>query len=291
MFKEERLKRATIFILVAMITGAGCTKQDDTEVSEPVAAAPEVEETADGDGPNAYYEYLWCNEGEDFSQEKLAELTQNWNAVIDGMDAPALAAFGYIPRDVEMEDYDGLWALRWESKSDSAAGWEAYAASEAGQAHEATYASVLACGSEVGVDRFGFNAYIPQAIPASFTGEPAPYFLTNTFCAFNDGKGPEDLRTVVMEEYLPLLATASEANPESSYWFMIGAPDFEERVSGPYDFNWINYWQTAQEGEASSTAFAASEEGQAIMTSMGEVATCQDPQAWDGYLIRSNVDA
>ena len=128
-------------------------------------------------------------------------------------------------------------------------------------------------------------------MPASFTGEPSPYFLTNTFCAFNDGKGPEDLRKVVMGEYLPLLAAASDANPESSYWFMIGAPDFEERISGPFDFNWINYWQTVQEGEASSTAFAASEEGQAVMASLGEVATCQDPQGWDGYLIRSNVDA
>ena len=281
-----------VCLLVVMLMGVGCAKQnDDMGGTEPIAAAPEVEETAASDGPDAYYEYLWCNEGEDYSQEKMAELTANWNSVIDGMDAPALAAFGYIPRDAEMEGYDGLWVLRWNSKSDSAAGWEAYAASEAGQAHEATYASVLSCGNEVGVDRFGFNAYIPQPMPASFTGEPSPYFLTNTFCAFNEGKGPEDLRSVVMGEYLPMLAAASEANPESSYWFMIGAPDFEERVSGPYDFNWINYWQTVQEGEASSTAFAASNEGQAIMASLGEVATCQDPQGWDGYLIRSNVDA
>ena len=281
-----------VCLLVVMLMGVGCAKQnDDMGGTEPIAAAPEVEETAASDGPDAYYEYLWCNEGEDYSQEKMAELTANWNSVIDGMDAPALAAFGYIPRDAEMEGYDGLWVLRWNSKSDSAAGWEAYAASEAGQAHEATYASVLSCGNEVGVDRFGFNAYIPQPMPASFTGEPSPYFLTNTFCAFNEGKGPEDLRSVVMGEYLPMLAAASEANPESSYWFMIGAPDFEERMSGPYDFNWINYWQTVQEGEASSTAFAASDEGQAVMASLGEVATCQDPQGWDGYLIRSNVDA
>ena len=282
--------KKTIFVLALMITGAGCAKQEDMEAAAPVAAVPEVEEMAASDGPDAYYEYLWCNEGEDYSQEKFAELTANWNSVIDGMDAPALAAFGYIPRSAEVEGYDGLWVLRWNSKGDSVAGWEAYAASEAGQAHEATYASVLSCGNEVGVNRFGFNAYIPQPMPASFTGEPSPYFLTNTFCAFNDGKGPEDLRNVVMEQYLPLLAAASEANPESSYWFMIGAPDFEERVSGPFDFNWINYWQTVQEGEASSAAFSASEQGQAVIGSMGDVATCQDPQAWDGYLIRSYAE-
>ncbi|MDA0897206.1 MAG: hypothetical protein O3A71_10365 [Proteobacteria bacterium] len=285
------MMRATIFLLAVILMGAGCAKQDDAEVTAPVVADSEVNETAAEDGPDAYYEYLWCNQGEDFSQDKLAELTANWNAVIDGMDAPSLAAFGYIPRGAEMEAFDGLWVLRWDSKSDSAAGWEAYAASEAAQSHEATYGSVLVCGSEVGVNRFGFDAYIPQPMPASFTAEPAPYFLTNTFCAFNDGKGPEDLRKVVGEQYLPLLAAVSEANPESSYWFMIGAPDFEERVSGPFDFNWINYWQTVEEGEAAMTAFAASEDGQAVMASLGEVATCRDPQAWDGYLIRSNVDA
>jgi len=289
------MRNITFFVAI-LLMGTACSQKDDVQeegmdATPVVAVAPAVTETESVSDPDAYYEYLWCNQGDDFSQEKLAELTANWNSVIDGLDAPALAAFGYIPRDADIEAYDGLWVLRWNSKSDSAAGWEAYVASEAGQAHEATYASVLACGNEVGVNRFGFNAYIPQAMPASFTGEPAPYFLTNTFCAFNDGKGPEDLRKVVMGEYLPLLAAALETNPESSYWFMIGAPDFEERISGPFDFNWINYWQTIQEGEASSTAFAASEEGQAVMVSLGEVATCQDPQGWDGYLIRSNVDA
>ena len=159
--------KKTIFVLALMITGAGCAKQEDMEAAAPVAAVPEVEEMAASDGPDAYYEYLWCNEGEDYSQEKFAELTANWNSVIDGMEAPALAAFGYIPKGAEVEGYDGLWVLRWNSKGDSAAGWEAYAASEAGQAHEATYASVLSCGNEVGVNRFGFNAHIPQPMPAS----------------------------------------------------------------------------------------------------------------------------
>jgi hypothetical protein len=53
------------------------------------------------------------------------------------------------------------------------------------------------------------------------------------------------------------------------------------------DFNWVNYWQTAEEGEAASAEFAASEAGQAMQASFNDVATCQDPQPWDGYLIRS----
>ena len=289
------MRNITFFVAILLV-GTACSQKDDVQeggmdATPVVAVTPELTETESVSGPDAYYEYLWCNQGDDFSQEKFADLTANWNSVIDGLDAPPLAAFGYIPRDTDMEDFDSLWVLRWNSKSDSAAGWEGYAASEAGQAHEATYASVLACGNEAGVNRFGFDAYIPQPMPASFTGEPAPYFLTNTFCSYNDGKGPADLRAVVMEEYLPMLAAGAELNPESSYWFMVGVPDFEERVAGAFDFNWINYWQTAQEAEASSTAFASSEEGQAMMVSLGEVASCQDAQAWDGYLIRSNAEA
>ena len=65
------MKKA-IFVLAVMIMGVGCTKQDDMEVTTPAVATPAVEEVTASDGPDAYYEYLWCNEGEDFSQEKLA---------------------------------------------------------------------------------------------------------------------------------------------------------------------------------------------------------------------------
>jgi hypothetical protein len=271
-----------------LLAAAGCAKQEEVAATVPEVAEAAPTEAAANE-PDAYYEYLWCNQGDDFSQEKMTELTANWNSVIDGMEAPALAAFGYIPKGWETEDYDGLWVLRWGSKEDSAAGWEAYAASEAGQAHEAAYDSVLACGSEVGVDRFGFASYIPHAMPASFTGEPAPYYLTNMLCSLNEGKETADLRATVMDGYLPMLAAGAEANPDSSYWFMLGAPDFEVNPEASFDFNWINYWQTAEEGEASSAAFAASEEGQAMMATFNEVMTCQDQQPWDGYLIRSNA--
>jgi hypothetical protein len=274
-----------------LLAAAGCAQQEETAPAPAAAAAPEVAEAvpaaASAMEPDAYYEYLWCQQGEDYSQESMTELTTNWNAVIDGMGTPPLAAFGYMPRGWESEDFDGLWVLRWNSKADSAAGWAAYAASEAGVAHEAKYTSVLACGNEVGADRFGFNTYIPQPMPATFTGEPGPYYLTNMFCAMNEGKGPEDLRAAVGEEYLPMLAAGADANPESSYWFSISAPDFEVNPEAPMDFNWVNYWQTAEEGEAASAAFAASEAGQAMQASFNDVATCQDPQPWDGYLIRS----
>ena len=62
-----------------------------------------------------------CNEGEDFSQEKLAELTW-WNTVIDGLDAPATTPIRLYSEGHAEIGYDGLWVLRWNSKSDDAAG-------------------------------------------------------------------------------------------------------------------------------------------------------------------------
>ena len=47
--------KKSIFVLAVMIMGVGCAKQDDTEATTPVAVAPEVEEMAASDGPDAYY--------------------------------------------------------------------------------------------------------------------------------------------------------------------------------------------------------------------------------------------
>ena len=98
----------------------------------------------------------------------------------------------------------------------------------------------------------------------------------------------EDLRNVVMEQYLPILAAASEANPESSYWFMIGAPDFEEECQARSTSTGLTTGKRFRREKRRLLRFI--EQGQAVIESMGDVATCQDPQAWDGYLIRSYAE-
>ena len=56
-----------------------------------------------------------------------------------------------------------------------------------------------------------------------------------------------------------------------------------------HDFNWVNIWQNAEEGEASSADFDASDAGKAVQASFDEVATCEPTiaQAWDGYFLRT----
>jgi hypothetical protein len=264
----------------------GCAEQEAAAPAE-IAATPEATEPeAQANGPDAYYEYLWCKQGPEYSQEAIASLVTDWNAIMDASENSVTAAFGYRPKGWETEDYDGLWVLRWNNKAEMEAGWASYVSTGAGEAFDAKYDPVLLCGDEVGVNRFGFDAYIPRGMPETFTGEPSPYYLTNSFCSFNEGMGPENLREVVGGTYIPAVDAAVEQNPGSSYWFMVGAPDFEVAADNAFDFNFVNYWQTAEEGQASSAGFAESEQGQATMAAMNAVATCQEPQPWDGYVIR-----
>ena len=90
----------TIIFGAMLLAAAGCAKQEEIAAPAPEVVEAAPTETA-ANAPDAYYEYLWCKQGEEFSQEKMAEFTAGWNTVIDGMDAPALAAFGYIPKGWE----------------------------------------------------------------------------------------------------------------------------------------------------------------------------------------------
>jgi hypothetical protein len=212
----------------------------------------------------------------------------DWNILIDSLENKTNAAFGYVPRGWEDPNFDALWVLRWADKAAMEAGWADYVAANGQQQIDEKYPGLLTCGSETGVDRFGFTAYIPRDMPANFGTTEPPYYLTNQLCTFNEGKGGADLRKVVGGTYIPLLDGSAAANPDSSYFFRIGAADFEPLPENPVNFNWVNLWNSAEEGEASSANFAASEEGQAMMAMFNEVATCnpQTAQAWDGYFIR-----
>ena len=92
----------------------GCAEQEAAAPAE-IAATPEATEpAAQANGPDAYYEYLWCKQGPEYSQEAIASLVTDWNAIMDASENSVTAAFGYRPKGWETEDYDGLWVLRWQ---------------------------------------------------------------------------------------------------------------------------------------------------------------------------------
>ena len=281
------MKRFSLLLLSTLVF-TGCAQEEAVESAAVPASEAVSTEAYPPSDPDAYYEYLWCKQGENYSDESFQAMVKDWNALIDGLDHQVNAAFGYVPRGWEDPNYDALWVLNWADKAAMEAGWADYAAANGQQQIDEKYPGLLSCGSQAGVDRFGFTAYIPRDMPANFGSAEPPYYLTNQLCTFNEGKGGADLRKAVRGTYLPLLESIAKANPDSSYFFRIGAADFEPLPDYPVNFNWVNLWNSAEEGEASFANFAASDEGKAMAAMFEDVATCapQPAQAWDGYFIR-----
>ena len=275
-----------ILLITTLTLFIGCSVEQPAQSTSVETEAAQAEE-ANVRGPDGYFEYLWCKSGENYNDETIAAFVAEWNGMIDGMTDQVNGAFAYLPREWEDENFDGLWVLRWKNKAHSEAGWSAYEASGADSLLLANHPGVLTCGNEAGKDRFGFDGYIPRAIPSSFDlSAEEPYFLTNQFCTFNEGKTGEDLREAVMGQYIPLLDEISKENQGSTYWFRVGVPDFELNPEQPVSFNWINFWQTAEEGEESFSRYNATEEGQNMNAIFEEIATCGDPQPWNGIVLR-----
>lgn len=289
------MKKVMVLMALSSLL-ASCAQEDAEQASagaEAMSAEPEVAVTSElpPATPDSYYEYLYCQNGENYSPDSFRAMLVDWNAMIDSLDAQPTAAFGYIPRGWENENFDGLWVLRWADKAAMEAGWSAYAANDSQAKLDEMHPGILTCGATAGTDRFGWTSYVPRDIPAGFDPQQSPYYLTNQLCAFNEGKSGQDLRRVVRDQFLPQLEATAAVNPESTYWFRVEARDFEPMEGNQIDTNWVNFWQTAEEGEASASTFAASAEGQAIQSAFDDVSTCQDAQPWDGWLLRSPAAA
>lgn len=269
------MKRLFLFSLLAPLIVA-CTQP-----AEEAPAAPETEVAAAPE-PAAYYEFLWCNFGENYSIENRDAYFAEFNEIVDSMSAGVLGSFGYRPRDWESENFDALWVTRWPDKAASEAGWAEWREIGGNETLQAKHPGVLMCGQEAGTNVFGFTTYIPKEIPATFSVENPPYHVDNSFCTFNEGKGPEDMRSFLRDHYRPFLDRYTADNPDNSYWFAIGVPDFEP--AQPTDFNWINYWTSAEEAAAGFEAWETDEAG--LPALMGEVATCSDNALWDAMPIR-----
>jgi len=270
----------SMLLSTLMILGA-CSENGSNSGQTQTALNPAEPE------PIAYYEYLWCKAGPNWSDENMSDLVADWNDILDGLENTPVASFGYVPIGWQDDNFDGLWVLRWASKAAMEAGWSEYVANDSQTKLDQENPDVLACGAEQGVNRFGWFSYVPKDIPPTF--DPSkPYYLTNQLCSFNEGKTREDLRAVVREQFLPAVMKVAESNPSSSYWFRVERRDFEPLAEYPVDFNWVNFWQTEEEAKLSSQNFAQSDEGARVASLMAEVATCSPSvaQPWNGSLFR-----
>lgn len=284
------MKRFLVFLFLTPIIVACSPPADDAPEAPQVemAAAPEtpqVEMAAAPEAPEpaAYYEFLWCEFGENYSAESRDAYFADFNAIADSMTERGLGAFGYAPRDWESEDFDALWVNRWPDKETSVQGWAEWRSAGGNEKLQADNPDVLMCGQEAGTNVFGYTTYIPKDLPATFSLENPPYHVDNLFCTFNEGKGPEDMRAYLRDHYMPFLDRYTAENPDNSYWFAIGVPDFEPMEDYPQDFNWLNYFASSEEAAA---GIANYENETDLQNQMGEIVTCSDRALWNARPIR-----
>jgi hypothetical protein len=295
MMKKLIMKKLMMMVVLLSLIGA-CAQEESAAVSSNAVEAVEAVVADDVTElppatPAAYYEYLYCKDGPNYSPDAFWAMLKDWNGVIDALDAQPTAAFGYSPRGWENENFDKLWVMRWADKAAMEAGWAAYVANDSQSKVDAMHPGVLSCGAVPSTDRFGWTAYVPRDMPDSFDPTNSPYYLTNEICAFNEGKSADDMRRVIRDQFLPELDVSAAANPDSTYWFRVEAADFVSNPDMKIDTNWVNFWQTAEEGEASAKTFETSEAGKAIRAAFYEVSTCQPIRAWDGWLLRAPAAA
>ncbi|MBA59086.1 MAG: hypothetical protein CMQ40_07920 [Gammaproteobacteria bacterium] len=267
-------------LVIAGFMISGCSKP---EKPAEVAIAAE-----DAPAPVAYYEYLWCQRGENWSMDAAQSYVDDWNAELDAMDDTLEGAFVYVPRGWEDERFDTYWALRFSDKASSEQGWVTWLESGANDRLQENHPGVLEYGDEIGVNRFGWDLYSLMEIPSGF-GDNEPYFVQSRFCTFNEGKNRKDLREVVRGQFLPEIQAGKQAGTYPSYWFMVGVPDFES--TQPIDFVWIDYFDGAEAAETESGIYESSEEGQAIQSAFDAVTTCSEALPYDAYALRRPADS
>jgi len=276
------MKRFLVFVLLAPMFVA-CTQPTE----EAPAAPPQAEVAAsppEAPEPAAYYEFLWCKFGENYTEETRDAYFAEFNAIAGSMTERGLGSFGYRPRDWESKDFDALWVNRWPDKETSQQGWAEWRSMGGNETLQANHPDVLMCGQDAGTDVFGYVTYIPKEIPATFSVENPPYHVDNLFCTFNEGKGPDDMRSYLRDHYMPFLDRYAADNPDNSYWFAIGVPDFQPAEDYPHDFNWINYFSSQEEAATGIEHYESNETD--LQNRMGEVVTCADRALWNAIPIR-----
>ncbi len=265
-------------LAVLALAGVFLSSCDNAVDVDEVSVEAEVEPT-----PVAYYEYLWCKRGENWTMESAQSFVADWNAELDGMENTLDSAFVYVPKNSENQNFDTVWVLRFPDKAAMEKGWSTYQESGADGRLQSMHPGVVECGNEVAENRFGFDMYSAVSTPDGF-GDEEPYLVQGQFCNFNDGKGPEDLTRVIRDHFVPEIEAGRANGSYPSYWFMVGAPDFE-REDRP-DFIWMDYFANSEAMEKETGIYFGSESGNSIQAMFDEVSECTDQNQSDGFFLR-----
>jgi hypothetical protein len=225
-----------------------------------------------------YVEYVWLNQGENYSPEGFSDFAGTWAAELSAMNE-SKSSFSYTPKD-QNENYDLLMRNHYSSKAARMNAWQEYESAGVADKLQAAHPEmVFRVKDAPGGGVFGFYQFQPLELPksaviVSANPDQVPHMAVASFCTFNEDMGFADLSTVIEAAYMPWLAGLEQ---DGGYDFTIEIPDFE---TDRYSFLWLNRHQTAETAAAGQAAFR--ETGADVAAAFDRVFTCTQQAFIDG---------
>ena len=273
-----------LFGVLGMAFLFACSPAERPEAEGDIAASGSVDAAPE---PTGYTEYIWCSNGENYSQKSSDARNEMWVEALNDLGMSSMAAAEITPSGWSSENFDRSTVLFWENKESRDAGWEAYLAAGVEEKLEKAYPGVEVCGGEGWQNVYPTNSYSIRE--AKLDKE---FKVGYQFCDFNEGKVPEDLRAFVRGPWAEFLKQYDSQNPLSTYGLNINTPDFDneavevhEGVPETFDYIWVNLWGDAAELDRGWSA--VDEYGEGMMKAVNEVAVCSQEQVWDGRNIKT----
>ena len=268
---------------------------DSPTTTEAAAEASVAEADMDAPTPTGYNEYIWCVNGENFSEEAYAARTAYWVNAVNELGMQSLRAIDLTPSDWQSENFERVTLLMWADKAERDAGWAAYLEAGVEAAMNEEFPDVEICGGENWANVYGHDKYAPRPATVSWDAETHPAALAGyQFCSFTEGSGPAQLREIVRDDFIPYVDAYEADNGPTTYTFGVLVPQFEmaaverhEDVPMDVDFVWLNFWGDPAERNASDDTWA--EKGAEIQAAFDEVADCSADQFFYATLTKAGA--
>ena len=252
----------------------GCAKQNDS-AQQAEATAVQEEETevamaaASPEPQSGFVEYMWCDFGEEMSEETWAALKADFNEIVVASDHKARNVVGFAPQ-FETENFDGIWTQVWDSKETRDKGWADWNANQA-EAFDNKWGKVLQCNPD---RNFAFEYQQGYQPTSEWTTEP-PFVAMYAFCKINDGFSMEDV-AAQGERGSAWVAELEANNGSTGYWNSMHIPLFDTTaVEGTvigYDFMVGHYWPSGEAMAAGMERYLASD----LRKQADEIFTCEN---------------
>ena len=269
-----------------LVFGLFACSPAERPVKEDVAASTEVAGSAESPEPNGYTEYLWCSNGENYSQEAVDARNAMWIQEVNALGMTGLGSADITPSGWSSENFDRVTILFWENKEARDAGWKSYLDSGIEDKLEEAYPGVETCGGENWANVYPNNSYRLREVTLSDS-----FTVGYQFCDFNEGKGREDLRNFLAGPWTEFLTRYDSENPTASFGTNVNVPDFDdetvevhEGVPDTFDYIWVNLW--GDEAGLNSGWAAVEDYGQGMMETANSVADCSEEQVWSGKRVK-----